>query len=104
MMANKREPVAVERDRVRQAFHAWASEHEATAYGELRKMSVGGESVFALVHDAIDEMVELRIPLFDDWWLRNHYRYTMMREIERRRVRAMAREFLSALCHGKVIV
>lgn len=86
--------VAVDRQLVIAAWREWQGEDT----GDCPLP----EAANTLVEDALEEMIELRTQLFDDWWLRNHYRYMRLRELDRRRARELARRFLAALCLGKV--
>lgn len=52
--------------------------------------------------DALEELIDLRVGLFDQWWLQNEYRYRKLRETERRRGRMGARAFVINVQTGRI--
>lgn len=84
----------VTRAQVLQAFNAWLKTNGDQLDGEAH----------ALAADALQEIVELRTPLFDEWYVRNHYRYRRLKEVERRRSRALCRLFVALVSLGKVAI
>jgi hypothetical protein len=91
------EALVVERSVIHAAFMRWV---EATGFADLWASVPENDRV--ILTDALEEMIELTPQLFDDWWIRNHYRYGWMREIERRKVRQLAATFFAALAAGRV--
>jgi hypothetical protein len=90
-------PVAVERSQISRIFQVW---HKA----KYREWTLAlSPAALVLAHDALRELRSLAVPTFDDWWLRNHWRYGALREQDRRRVREMTREFLDELSHRRVV-
>lgn len=57
--------------------------------------------VWALADDALRELMVLSTQRFDDWWLRNHYRYVKLRELDRRRIRNLVRTFIGEISATK---
>lgn len=92
MNGTARSGATVSREQVVAAFFAFC-EGSSQAVAEVEGK---------LVADAIEELVELRTAAFDDWYVRNHYRYRTMRETERRRASYLGRTFLGQLQLGKV--
>lgn len=90
--------VAIDRDIVIEAFHRWAAKDPEyrSSYADL------SERALVIAVDALEEIIELRTSAFDDWYLRNGYRYGSLREVERRMARGVARAFIGALQQGKV--
>jgi hypothetical protein len=84
--------VAVSRGTVSEAFLAWVKEKKSTVADEA----------LGIVNDAFAEMFDLKVLTFRDWWLRNHYRYAKLREIERAQARRFAQSFLVDVSLGKV--
>lgn len=84
----------VPREAIVAAFHAWLA---ATG----KTLTKDGETLAA---DAIEELVEVKAQLFEDWWLRNFYRYKKMRELDRAPARNAARAFIAQFQLGKIEV
>ena len=82
----------VPRDVIVAAFYAYCE-------GQQKALS---EAEGKLAADALEECVELRTARYDDWWLRNNYRYRKMRETERRNARHAVRSFIGQLQVGKI--
>jgi hypothetical protein len=62
------------------------------------------EGALSIGTDALEELVEMKTTLFDEWWLRNHYRYLRgMTEMDRRRGRVLARSFIGAAALGQIV-
>lgn len=94
-IARPREAVdPISRERVCEAFRGWL---------DGRKEDGINEAQLALAADALSEIVVLRTQRYDDWWIRNAYRFDKtMREIERRRIRILLRGFIADFSLGKV--
>lgn len=91
-------PIAYTRDDFRKAFHVWGkgSPKYSDMYIQVK------DHDFQLAHDAIEELLEFRPNLFDEWYLRNHHRFLKMRETDRRRVRMLVRIFFEDCFYGRV--
>ncbi len=79
------------------AFGVWSqSKREANGLPSLAR---------ALCSDAIEEVFNVNPTSFDEWWLRNSYRYMKgMTEIDRRRARVLTRSFMADVALGRVDV
>lgn len=85
------EPV-ISREKILAAYHAFSE-----AKGEKIP-----DPAMQMGADAIEELIELRVPAFDIWCLRNSYRYAKLRETERRLARHSVRQFIAAFSLGKI--
>lgn len=91
-LANQAAGRVVSREKIVAAFHAYCAGREINL----------AEPVGQVANDALEEMVVISTPRLEDWWVRNHYRYSKLREIDRRLCRFMLNDFVAAFQHGKV--
>lgn len=52
--------------------------------------------------DALEELIDLRVALFDHWYLGNSYRYGKLRELDLRPARAAVRNFIIEIQTGRL--
>jgi len=89
---------SVSRPDFQKAFHAWVKtqKHYAEKYKKTPRAAL------KMADDALSEMLLLKPNLFEEWYIRNHYRYIDLTEISRRAVRGMMKAFLTEVFHGKI--
>lgn len=78
-------PEPIERDVLWEIFYAFCMSHAWTMQ----------EDAFLFSRDALDEIKRFDEFAFNDWYLRNAYRYEKMRETDRRAARYILRRFIN---------
>lgn len=100
-VAQAKKPQVVSRDAIIAAFYPWVKTNVLVTLFEKIKSN---KPVITLIEDALEQMVELRVASYDHWWYLNNWRYTHLREIDRRSARECVRAFVAEIQLGRITI
>lgn len=100
-VAQAKKPPAVSRNAFIAAFYPWV---QGTPLNSLFEKIKDHKPAVALIDDAIEMVVDLRVSSYDHWWFQNSWRYDHLREIERRAARECVRGFIAEVQLGRISV
>jgi hypothetical protein len=82
----------VSREKIVAAFHAYCAGLDVEFSESVEKIAV----------DSLEEMIIISTARFDEWWIRNHYRYKTLTEVDRRACRNILRDYVAKFQQGKI--
>lgn len=90
---------AVSREAFVAAFYPWVESDPLRAlYNRIKD----NKPAMTLLADAIEQAVEMRVASYDHWWHLNHWRYSHLREIDRRDARECVRAYFAQVQLGRI--